>query len=106
MRAPLERVRVQCESCGWSGGRAVSGAADRPCFRCGGLVAVLGRPYVEMRVVCGCGDCGWWGERAPSRTATACPRCEVGTTQRVRLVLDDGRELVPAPPAPAGVAQL
>lgn len=84
-----EKIRVRCEGCGWSGGRAMNGShLDAPCSKCGGICVEDGDPYLEVRVLAGCPACGWWGERPPTRVGAACPRCEGAATVPARVVLD------------------
>lgn len=85
----LERIRVRCIACGWSGGRAALTPTATPCSKCGGPVETMGDPYIEERVLAGCRGCGWWGERPPSRVEHPCPRC-TGLAERLWLTRADG----------------
>jgi ribosomal protein S14 len=70
------KQRVQCQTCGWSGGRAASSQQlDAPCGKCGGPTSPVGVAYVEARVLAGCAGCSWWGERSPSGVRAPCRRC-------------------------------
>jgi len=89
--AQLERIRVRCEACSWSGGRSVRDPLGRPCFSCGAPVVLDGDPYLEHRVWVGCRSCSKGHNRAGPVSGT-CKRC--GTAfEAAYLVLLDGTVL-------------
>lgn len=91
----LDRQRVVCTGCGWTGGRAATGdPGAAPCFKCGATVELVGAVYREQRVLCGCTACGWWGERSPARVGSPCPKCPAPATEAVLIVTKAGGAIV------------